>query len=66
MTDFPVHGTVAPGFETVRSVFERNFSDDIEVGASFCAIVDGETVADLWGGLSGPRVHAAVAAKTRW
>ncbi len=50
MTDFPVHGTVAPGFETVRSVFERNFSDDIEVGASFCAIVDGETVADLWGG----------------
>ncbi len=50
MTDFPVHGSVAPGFEAVRSVFERNFTDDIEVGASFCAIVDGETVVDLWGG----------------
>ena len=50
MTAFPIHGFVAPGFETVREVFERNFTDDIEVGASFCAIVDGETVADLWGG----------------
>lgn len=50
MTDFPVHGSVAPGFEAVRSVFERNFSDDIEVGASFCAILDGKVVADLWGG----------------
>ena len=48
--DFPVHGTVAPGFEAVRDVFERNFRDDIEVGASFCAIVDGEPVVDLWGG----------------
>lgn len=50
MTDFPVHGFVAPGFERVRDVFERNFVDDIEVGASFSAIVDGETVVDLWGG----------------
>ena len=39
-----------PGFERVREVFERNFTDDIEVGASFCAVVDGETVVDLWGG----------------
>ena len=50
MTHFPIHGTVASGFERVRDVFERNFVDDIEVGASFCAIVDGETVVDLWGG----------------
>ena len=50
MTAFPIHGSVAPGFEVVRDVFEHNFIDDIEVGASFCAIVDGETVADLWGG----------------
>ncbi len=47
---FPVHGSVAPGFEAARDVFERNFRDDIEVGASFCAIADGETVVDLWGG----------------
>jgi CubicO group peptidase (beta-lactamase class C family) len=50
VTDYPVHGTVAPGFERVRAVFERNFVDDIEVGASFCAVLDGETVVDLWGG----------------
>ena len=50
MVDFPVHGTTAPGFERVRDVFERNFTDDIEVGASFSAVVGGETVVDLWGG----------------
>ena len=50
MSDFPVDGFAQPGFEAVRDVFERNFVDDIEVGASFCAIVDGETVVDLWGG----------------
>ena len=50
MTDYPIAGYVAPGFEAVREVFARNFSRDIEVGASFCAIVDGETVVDLWGG----------------
>lgn len=50
MVDFPVNGTTAPGFERVRGVFERNFTDDIEVGASFSAVVGGETVVDLWGG----------------
>jgi CubicO group peptidase (beta-lactamase class C family) len=50
MTTFPVHGFTAPGFEGVRDVFERNFSEDIEVGASFCALLDGRTVVDLWGG----------------
>ena len=50
MTTFPVQGFVAPGFERVRDVFARNFTDDIEVGASFSAVVRGETVVDLWGG----------------
>jgi CubicO group peptidase (beta-lactamase class C family) len=50
MMTFPVHGFVAPGFERVREVFARNFTDDIEVGASFSAVVRGETVVDLWGG----------------
>jgi CubicO group peptidase (beta-lactamase class C family) len=34
----------------VRAAFEQNFTDCAEVGACFCATVDGETVADLWGG----------------
>ncbi|MBX3707163.1 MAG: beta-lactamase family protein [Pseudomonadales bacterium] len=50
MADYPVHGFTAPGFESLRAVFERNFTDDIEVGASFCAVHDGRTVVDLWGG----------------
>ena len=47
---FAIHGITAPGFEPIRDVFERNFTADIEVGASFAAVVDGETVVDLWGG----------------
>jgi CubicO group peptidase (beta-lactamase class C family) len=50
MPEFPVHGLTAAGFERVREVFERNFTDDIEVGASFSAVLDGMTVVDLWGG----------------
>jgi len=50
MSEFPIQGVVAPGFEPVREVFARNFSHDIEVGASFSAVLDGVTVVDLWGG----------------
>jgi len=50
MSEFPIQGFTAPGFEPVREVFARNFSDDIEVGASFSALLDGVTVVDLWGG----------------
>src|SRR3954470_23752094 len=45
-----VNGVVAPGFEPVRSEFERCFAELGETGASFTAIADGRVVADLWGG----------------
>lgn len=48
--DYPIHGEVRPGFEPVRDVFARNFTDDVEVGASVCILHRGETVVDLWGG----------------
>lgn len=48
--EFPVHGSIASGFEPVRQVFERNFTHDIEVGAGFCAFVGDTCVVDLWGG----------------
>lgn len=48
--DFPLHGNVASRFEPVREVFERNFTEDVEVGASFCVLHHGEPVVDLWGG----------------
>ena len=38
-----------PGFEPVRKVFERNL-EKRELGAAFCAYVDGRKVVDLWGG----------------
>ncbi len=49
------HGSVAPGFERVREVFERNFADGLEVGAACSAVVDNEVVVDLWGGDADPK-----------
>ena len=46
----PVHGVVAPGFDDVRTEFERNFSERGEIGAAVAAYVRGEKVVDLWGG----------------
>ncbi|PRY33390.1 serine hydrolase domain-containing protein [Pseudosporangium ferrugineum] len=50
MADGEVCGSVRADMAGVRTAFERNFTDGAEVGASFCATVGGETVADLWGG----------------
>ena len=49
-TTFPMHGHCDPAFARVRDVFAANFVDDVEVGASFCAVRDGRVVVDLWGG----------------
>ncbi|HEY1324482.1 MAG TPA: serine hydrolase domain-containing protein, partial [Streptosporangiaceae bacterium] len=45
-----VRGTCTPGFELVRAEFERNFAERGEAGAAVAITVDGELVADLWGG----------------
>ena len=37
-------------FAPVRAVFEANLASGADIGASFCATVDGETVVDIWGG----------------
>lgn len=49
MSGISTHGTVAPGFEPVRDVFEQSFEKG-ELGAAVCAYVDGHKVVDLWGG----------------
>jgi CubicO group peptidase (beta-lactamase class C family) len=41
---------IAPGFEPVLAAFEANFAEGLELGAGFCAIVEGEVVVDLVGG----------------
>lgn len=47
-------------FDAVRQVFENNFEQGLEVGASFAAVVDGEMVVDLWAG------HADAARTRPW
>jgi CubicO group peptidase (beta-lactamase class C family) len=45
-------GWTADGFSEVRKVFERNFSEGLEVGAAFSAYHRGRKVVDLWGGVA--------------
>ena len=49
-----IHGSVAPGFEPVRSAFAQNFSERAEVGAGVCVYRRGEPVVDLWAGVADP------------
>lgn len=50
MTDFPISGFTAPGFEPVQEAFEANFAEDKELGAGFAAYLDGTLIVDLKGG----------------
>jgi CubicO group peptidase (beta-lactamase class C family) len=45
-----VNGTVAEGFEPVRTAFARNFEVFGDRGAAVVVYRDGHKVADLWGG----------------
>ncbi|MCD6726158.1 MAG: beta-lactamase family protein [Solirubrobacteraceae bacterium] len=51
-----VGGTVAQGFESVRTAFVENFTDRGEVGGAVCVHRLGEKVVDLWGGVRDRRV----------
>ena len=42
---------VAPGFETVREEFQRNFAERGELGAACAVYYRGKPVVDLWGGV---------------
>ena len=45
-----IHGYCDERFSAVREEFERNFTARGDIGATFAATVEGEYVADLWGG----------------
>ena len=47
-----VRGTAAPGFEAVRRAFQHSFAEGGETGGAFAAMVDGELVVDLHGGVA--------------
>ena len=45
-----VDGFTQDKYAAVRDAFEANFASGADIGASFCATLEGETVVDLWGG----------------
>jgi CubicO group peptidase (beta-lactamase class C family) len=47
-----VHGFAEDRFAPARDAFEANLASGADVGGSFCATVDGQTVVDLWGGFA--------------
>jgi CubicO group peptidase (beta-lactamase class C family) len=49
---FAVDGFTHDLFAAVRTQFETNLANGSDVGASFCATFEGETVVDLWGGFA--------------
>jgi CubicO group peptidase (beta-lactamase class C family) len=51
MAKVSIEGSVAKGFEGVRSAFAENFATRGELGAACCIYQDGEKVVDLWGGV---------------
>jgi CubicO group peptidase (beta-lactamase class C family) len=52
VTSVEVRGEVVAGFEAVAEAFVANFAERGDVGAAYCAYVDGEPVVDIWGGLA--------------
>jgi len=54
MADGSVQGVTQDRYAAVREVFEGHLASGQDVGASFCATVEGETVVDLWGGWADP------------
>jgi CubicO group peptidase (beta-lactamase class C family) len=52
MADGSVGGFTQDRFAPVREAFAANLASGADVGASFCATVEGETVVDLWGGFA--------------
>merc|ERR1712130_1069288 len=46
-----IEGTVAPGYESVKELFEENFRTGRETSAQLCVYVGEEKVVDLWGSI---------------
>ena len=53
--EMPTSGFAHPPFEPVRTAFEKNFAENLEDGAHFAVIVNGQTVVSLYGGYTDRR-----------
>jgi len=47
-----VNGFAQDRFSRAREIFESNLTSGADIGGSFCATVNGETVVDIWGGFA--------------
>ena len=54
MADGSVAGFTHDRFAPVRETFAANLASGEDIGAAFCATLEGETVVDLWGGFADP------------
>ncbi len=52
MSDALVQGYTHDKYKAVRDVLAQNLASGADVGASFCATHEGETVVDIWGGFA--------------
>src|SRR5664279_3266470 len=52
MADGSTQGLAQERYAPVRAAFEANLASGADLGASFCATLEGETVVDLWGGFA--------------
>ena len=52
MSDALVQGYTHDKYKAVRDVLAQNLASSADVGASFCATHEGETVVDIWGGFA--------------
>ena len=46
--DVKVYGSVSPGFEPVRALFQENFEKGFDKSAQLCVYVGDEKVIDIW------------------
>ncbi len=54
-----IEGTVAPGFESVKQLYERNMRTLAEKNTQLCVYYNDEKVVDLWGSASGDEDFSA-------
>ena len=55
---------MAPGYESVRRMFEDNFKSGSEENSQLCVYVQGEVVVDLWGSKAGANTQHPFTADT--
>ncbi len=52
MTTAEAHGRADERFAAIKDAFAHNLISGADMGAAFCATLEGETVVDIWGGFA--------------